>query len=86
MKHLREEVSRELLAFVKSPDRFGLIHGDLVPENILIHAARLRIIDFDDAGFGWHMFELASSLYFIRREPMQVYRAICGGLGWGVTL
>jgi Ser/Thr protein kinase RdoA (MazF antagonist) len=69
LQHLREEVSRELLAFGKSPDRFGLIHGDLVPENILIDAERLRIIDFDDAGFGWHMFELATSLYFIRREP-----------------
>jgi Ser/Thr protein kinase RdoA (MazF antagonist) len=61
LERLREEVSRELLAFGKSPDRFGLIHGDLVPENILIDAERLRIIDFDDAGFGWHM--------FIRREP-----------------
>ena len=23
------------------------------------------MIDFDDAGFGWHLFELATSLYFI---------------------
>jgi Ser/Thr protein kinase RdoA (MazF antagonist) len=26
---------------------------------------RVRVIDFDDAGFGWHLFELATSLYFI---------------------
>jgi Ser/Thr protein kinase RdoA (MazF antagonist) len=26
------------------------------------------VIDFDDAGFGWHLFELATSLYFIADE------------------
>jgi Ser/Thr protein kinase RdoA (MazF antagonist) len=50
-------------------DWFGLIHADLVPENILVTRTGPRIIDFDDAGYGWHMFELATSLYFIRREP-----------------
>jgi Ser/Thr protein kinase RdoA (MazF antagonist) len=39
-----------------------------VPENVLVEGAGLRIIDFDDAGYGWHMFELATSLYFVRRE------------------
>ena len=28
-------------------------------------ASRVCVIDFDDAGFGWHLFELATSLYFI---------------------
>jgi Ser/Thr protein kinase RdoA (MazF antagonist) len=57
-----------LLSYGKGSDRYGLIHADLVPENILVDADCLRIIDFDDAGFGWHMFEIATSLYFIRRE------------------
>lgn len=65
---LRARVGQELDAYGKTPDRFGLIHADLVPENILVEADRLRIIDFDDAGFGWHLFEIATSLYFIRRE------------------
>jgi Ser/Thr protein kinase RdoA (MazF antagonist) len=68
-ERLRECVMKELVAYGKDPDRYGLIHADLVPENILVDADRLRIIDFDDAGFGWHMFEIATSLYFIRREP-----------------
>ncbi len=46
-------------------DRYGLIHADLVPENLLVDGDRVRVIDFDDAGFGWHLFELATSLYFI---------------------
>ena len=27
-------------------------------------------IDFDDAGFGWHLFELATSLYFITGDSI----------------
>jgi Ser/Thr protein kinase RdoA (MazF antagonist) len=66
---LRPRISQDLASFGQTPDRFGLIHADLVPENILVDADRIRIIDFDDAGFGWHLFDLATSLYFIRREP-----------------
>lgn len=67
-EHVRDRVFEDLTSYGKDPDRFGLIHADLVPENILVDADRLRIIDFDDAGFGWYMFEIATSLYFIRRE------------------
>ena len=67
-RHLRRRISQELIRFGRAPDRFSLIHADLVPENILVEGERVRIIDFDDAGFGWHLFELATSLYFIRRE------------------
>jgi Ser/Thr protein kinase RdoA (MazF antagonist) len=68
LERLRARLKEELVAFGKTPDRFGLIHADLVPENILVDGGRLRIIDFDDAGFGWHLFEIATSLYFIRRD------------------
>jgi Ser/Thr protein kinase RdoA (MazF antagonist) len=67
-EQLRARISRGLADFGTTSDRFGMIHADLVPENILVDGKRLRIIDFDDAGFGWHMFEIATSLYFIRRE------------------
>ena len=30
----------------------------------------LQVIDFDDAGYGWHLFEIATSLYFIRRDSI----------------
>lgn len=65
---LRSRLLAELPGYGVTSDRFGLIHADLVPENILITGAGPRIIDFDDGGHGWHMFELATSLYFIRRE------------------
>jgi len=67
-ERIRACVFGELTAFGTHSDRFSLIHADLVPENILVSGNRLQIIDFDDAGFGWHLFEIATSLYFIRRE------------------
>jgi Ser/Thr protein kinase RdoA (MazF antagonist) len=70
---VRRALSLDLAAFGKSPDRYGLIHADLVPENFLIDGERICVIDFDDAGFGWHLFELATSLYFVSGENS--YRA-----------
>jgi Ser/Thr protein kinase RdoA (MazF antagonist) len=67
---LRQSLRRELSAFGRGPDRYGLIHADLVPENILVDGDALQVIDFDDAGYGWHLFEIATSLYFIRRDSI----------------
>lgn len=66
----RDRIARELAAFGTQPDRYGLIHADLVPENVLIDGQRVCVIDFDDAGFGWHLFELATSLYFIAGDSI----------------
>lgn len=51
-----------------SAGTYGLIHADLVPENLLADGEQVRLIDFDDCGFGWHLFELASALYFIQDD------------------
>ncbi len=59
----------DLHALRKSPQDYSLIHADLVPENILLDGDKVQIIDFDDAGFGWHLFELATVLYFIQSDP-----------------
>jgi Ser/Thr protein kinase RdoA (MazF antagonist) len=71
-KHLllraRATIARELAAYGTNPDRYGLIHADLVPENLLVDSDRIQVIDFDDAGFGWYLFELATSLYFITAD------------------
>jgi Ser/Thr protein kinase RdoA (MazF antagonist) len=60
----RDEVRSRLVAFGKGPDRYGLIHADFLPENILIGDNDIRLIDFDDSGYGWHLFDLATCLFF----------------------
>jgi Ser/Thr protein kinase RdoA (MazF antagonist) len=44
----------------------ALIHGDLVPDNILVDGATTRVIDFDDFGWSWIGFELATSLFTLQ--------------------
>jgi Ser/Thr protein kinase RdoA (MazF antagonist) len=55
----------ELAAYGTSADRFGLIHADMRLANLLVDGERVTLIDFDDCGFGWFMYDLAASLSFI---------------------
>lgn len=41
---------------------YGLIHADLVRENVIIDADQVGLIDFDDAGFGFRLFDIATTL------------------------
>jgi Ser/Thr protein kinase RdoA (MazF antagonist) len=68
LTRVRRALSLDLETFGRTPDRYGLIHADLIPENLLIDGERICVIDFDDAGYGWHLFELATSLFFISTE------------------
>ncbi len=65
----RERVRVELEQYGQPEGLYSMIHADFVPENLLVDGDKVRLIDFDDAGFGWHMFELATALYFVHTEP-----------------
>ncbi|MDQ7020021.1 MAG: aminotransferase class III-fold pyridoxal phosphate-dependent enzyme [Robiginitomaculum sp.] len=63
-------VLQDLLAQIgKDPAHYGLIHADFLPENILVHKGDLYLIDFDDSGYGWHLFEMATSLFPQADQP-----------------
>jgi Ser/Thr protein kinase RdoA (MazF antagonist) len=71
-------VLEQALSFVKQridrfgvgPERFGLVHADLRLANLLVHDSHLRIIDFDDCGFSWFMYDFATAVSFIEHEAM----------------
>ncbi|WP_321378401.1 phosphotransferase [Rhizobium sp.] len=48
---------------------YGLIHADLVRENVLVNDGRIELIDFDDGGYGFRMFDIATALFKNRTEP-----------------
>ncbi len=68
MLEARDALQQDLQAFGQTEKNYSMIHADLVPENILVDGDLVQIIDFDDAGFGWHLFELATALYFIQDD------------------
>ncbi len=63
-------IDEKLQAYGKRENRYGLIHGDLRGANLLIEGDCLRIIDFDDCGYGWYLQDLAASLSFIETEEI----------------
>jgi Ser/Thr protein kinase RdoA (MazF antagonist) len=66
LSFIRQRIER----FGMEPGRFGLVHADLRLANLLVEEAHLRIIDFDDCGFSWFMYDFAAAVSFIEHEAM----------------
>jgi Ser/Thr protein kinase RdoA (MazF antagonist) len=62
-------IGRRLDRYGKGPERFGLIHCDLRLANLLIDGPTVKVIDFDDCGFGWYMYDAATPVSFYEHEP-----------------
>jgi Ser/Thr protein kinase RdoA (MazF antagonist) len=58
----RDALHTALTHYGKSATTFSLIHADLHPRNVVISGMHAAVIDFDDAGFGWHQYDLAVAL------------------------
>jgi Ser/Thr protein kinase RdoA (MazF antagonist) len=58
----RDMLHAALTRYGKCARIFSLIHADLHPRNVLINGTHATVIDFDDAGFGWHQYDLAVAL------------------------
>jgi Ser/Thr protein kinase RdoA (MazF antagonist) len=68
---IRTQVASDLARYAadeSNVSQYSLIHADFVAENLLVDGEKVRLIDFDDAGYGWHLFELATALYFEMEE------------------
>lgn len=64
-----DALAAKLNAYGTGPETFGLIHADLRLANLMVDGDRLTAIDFDDCGFGWWAYDLASALSFIETDP-----------------
>jgi Ser/Thr protein kinase RdoA (MazF antagonist) len=72
------EVQKEL---GRSSATFGVIHADIHHWNYLFHAGRIRLIDFDDFGWGHYLYDLAVTTQQINRLPRgpELWRALLDG-------
>ena len=56
-------------AYGTGPERWGLIHADMKPANLMADGDQLGVIDFDDCGMGWYMFDFAASVSLYEGDP-----------------
>ena len=69
LRRLDATIRHRLAAFGQEPDRFGLIHADLRLANLLVHEGQTSVIDFDDCGWSWLLYDLGAALSFIEDDP-----------------
>ncbi len=65
----RRKIAATLVGLSQDRTIFSLIHADLHPDNVLVSGDRLTVIDFDDAAFGWHAYDLAVAIFHLQPEP-----------------
>jgi Ser/Thr protein kinase RdoA (MazF antagonist) len=66
---LSASLKERLEKYGYSHTRFGLIHSDLRLANLLVSGDETKVIDFDDCGTGWFMYDVASSVSFLEERP-----------------
>jgi Ser/Thr protein kinase RdoA (MazF antagonist) len=69
LKRLDATIADRLRAYGQAADRFGLVHADIRLANVLIDNGDVRVIDFDDCGFSWYMYDFATAVSFIEDHP-----------------
>lgn len=64
-ERLRKTISQRLDRFGRDESRFGLVHADIRMDNLLTYGDDTRVLDFDDCGFSWFLYDCATALSFI---------------------
>ncbi|WP_244534595.1 phosphotransferase enzyme family protein [Hyphomicrobium sp. CS1GBMeth3] len=62
-------IERRLARFGTGPDVFGLVHGDMRLANLLMDGDAVKVIDFDDCGFSWFLYDCATTVSFFEDAP-----------------
>lgn len=63
-------LEEKLNHYGKAPNRYGLIHADLRLANLMVKERDLAVIDFDDCGTSWFVYDFASAISFHELSPM----------------
>lgn len=66
----RVRLYRELEDYGTDRPTYSLIHADLLPQNVLVRDGRPFVIDFDDAGYGWHQYDMSVALRPFASSPL----------------
>ncbi|MCL1913612.1 MAG: phosphotransferase [Eubacteriaceae bacterium] len=62
-------IKSRLEKYGKTKENYGLIHADLRFANLIVERGIIKVIDFDDSGYSWYMYDFAASISFIEHLP-----------------
>jgi Ser/Thr protein kinase RdoA (MazF antagonist) len=69
LERLDGTLRTRLARFGTGPDRYGLVHADLRLANLLEDGEQTYVIDFDDCGWSWFLYDFGSAVSFFEHDP-----------------
>lgn len=71
LARLERALTERLAAYGAGPERFGLVHADMRLANLVTcpDGTGTAVIDFDDSGFSWYLYDLGTTVSFIEDDP-----------------
>jgi Ser/Thr protein kinase RdoA (MazF antagonist) len=69
LERLDVTLRSRLARFGSGPNRYGLVHADLRLANLLQDGDQTYVIDFDDCGWSWFLYDFGSAVSFFEDDP-----------------
>ncbi len=69
LEHAEKTLRKRLDEYGSDRSRFGIIHADMRLANLLVDDGEVKLIDFDDCGFGWFAYDFAAAISFFEDSP-----------------
>ena len=80
MLDVRSRLHAALGRLDRQPAVWSMIHADMHPGNVLVDGDGLTVIDFDDAAWGWHAYDIAVALVHQQGDDLATFeRAYLAG-------
>jgi Ser/Thr protein kinase RdoA (MazF antagonist) len=74
-ERVADDVGAVMQQLGQGPDVFGLVHADAHLDNVLFDGQQARLIDFDDCGFGYRIYDVAVALWELRhRDAFETFK------------
>ncbi|MGB1286878.1 MAG: phosphotransferase enzyme family protein, partial [Aggregatilineales bacterium] len=68
MDAARDRIKKIMESIGRNKDHFGMIHGDMLLKNILIHDNTIRALDFEYCGYGYFLYDLTPLLWQMKTD------------------
>lgn len=69
LNQARETIRCRLALYGEGRQRYGMIHSDLRTANLLFDGKTMTVLDFDDCGMGWYMYDIAGAVALMEHRP-----------------